>query len=262
MKITEYRSFGLRALRANVFRGRYFWINSGGNKFKTYCDMEHEGGGWQRVFYHRPGTATKCPTGWKEAWVNNGATLYCQRGPPSEGYVPYQRWNEDGDVHFSEVRGWVTLRVQEGATPDGFADNLEATLDTNYMDGLAVEIAHSFLPPRHIFSYVIGRPDYWYRCPSKGASYVSRHPLALPPFQEYSYACDELDTSGAVDANGYYSQQLFYPNQHACTMCPEGMPWFQVGLGETINKTLQFRFVDGRSNDYGISIQWIEIYIR
>ncbi len=241
----------------------YFWIDRGDTKSNYYCDMDHEGGGWQRIFQHLPGSSSKCPQGWKDAWLSGGGTLYCQRGLTSQGYVPYHRWNEDGNVWYSEVRGFVLLRVKEENKPDGFSDDITATLDSEYMDGFAIEVVVPSLPPRNVFSYVIARPDYWYRCPKSGVSYVSQHPQALPPFNEYSFACDELDTAGLVDQDGYYTQVLLYPEQPSgCTMCPEGMPWFQVGFGEAVNKTLQFRFVDTRGADYGISVKKMEIYVR
>ena len=234
---------------------------------QSYCDLQHQGGGWMRVFSHHQDENTSCPLapggakGWKEVWFN-GTKLYCQRGDPSEGYAPYVQWNMDRTEKYSEIRGYVNLRMKGGSSNkgDGFADG-DLSLDQNYMDGVAIEMP--VVPLRHIFSYVIGSKRTGigsHKCPDHGG----RHPTrALPPYYEDSYACDELDPENAdLDSEGYLTRDMFEYGEDTCQQCMAGQPWFQKTLGEEIDAPLRFRIVDGITDDWGITVADMEVYVR
>lgn len=251
-----------------------FWLGEAGEAeegsdslHQRYCDLQHQGGGWLRVFSHRQDVNSSCPLapggtkGWKEEWFNE-THLYCQRGDPSEGYAPYVQWNADRTEQYSEIRGYVNLRMKSGSLNkgDGFASG-DLSLDQDYMDGVAIEMPVT--PLRHVFSYVIGSirtGTSSYRCPDSGGK---QPPSSLPPYYEGSFACDQFDPENeALDEGGYYTSELYFSGEHFCTQCKSGQPWFKKTLGEITDAPLQFRIVDGTTNDWGISVADMEVYVR
>ena len=245
-----------------------FWIKDGaGGAYEAYCDLRHKGGGWMRVISHRQDEDTTCPTstgtgrGWMPMVLINGS-VYCRRGPPDEGYTPEILWNLDGSVAYSEIRGYVNLRllIIEGNNNelDCFSPNRDISLTENYMDGVAIEMP--IIPQRHIFSYVLGRNIGSERCPVYNNGYPP--PKSLPPYAEGFFACDRVNSEFERDEDGFVIMPVFSPLEISCFQCPSGMPWFQVTLGETVNHPLQFRIVDLNDDDWGLSITRMEVYVR
>lgn len=247
--------------------GTFSIKNGAGETYEAYCDLHHKGGGWMRVISHRQDEDTTCPMGtgagggWMPVVLSNGS-VYCRRGPPDEGYTPEIHWNSDGSVTYSEIWGYVNLRmlIIEGNNNelDCFSPNRDISLTENYMDGLAIEMPIS--PQRHIFSYVLGRKLGSERCPTYNNGYPP--PKSLPPYAEGFFACDRMITDLGIDEEGFVITPVLNPREKSCTQCPSGMPWFQVTLGEMVNHPLQFRIVDLNDDDWGLSVANMEVYVR
>ena len=244
--------------------GTFLIKDGAGGTYEAYCDLLHLGGGWMRVFSHHYDKDTTCPTGpgtsrgWMPVVLTNGS-VYCRRGLPSEGYTPEIQWNLDGSVTYSEIRGYVNLRMLaiEGHNNelDCFSPNQDISLTESYMDGVVIEMPIS--PQRHIFSYVLGRKLGNERCPTKNNGYPP--PKSLPPYGEGSFACDRVNSLLDRDGDGFIIDPVFGDE---CLQCPLGVPWFQVTLGETVNHPLQLRIVDLYNDDWGLSVTDMEIYVR
>ena len=233
-----------------------YWLERDGNNYEVYCDMLHQGGGWLRVFsHHQDQINTTCPQGWVNQWMSNSTKLYCLKGTED------LQWNTDGYVEYSEVRGYVVIRVKGGEAPDGFGDDVVSTpIETEYMDGVAIEVFRPHL--RHIFSYVVAITTKWKRCPLPTRAKDTIKPLFMRPFAESSFACQDVDKFGATDADGYYTDYVHSPAYTDCVLCPLGMPWFQVSFGETLKEALQIRFMDGSDTASGTAITDMEVYVR
>lgn len=216
--------------------GLYWLKTDSGQAYQTYCDMYHMGGGWTRVFSHHHDENTACPLGpggettWK-VYNTSGGSVYCQRGSPQDGHVAFVDWNTDQMTAYSEVRGYVVMLYQRNESnlrPDGFFGGSRSTpLDQDYMDGLTIQALAN--PVRHIYSYVLARAQdspKMYGCPKNGGTLP---PTALPPFEEGSFACFELDNDwNDLDGDNFVTQPLFQLEVYYFAESPSGSPWFQV----------------------------------
>lgn len=230
--------------------GLYWLKRNSGQAYQAYCDMYHMGGGWTRIFSHHHNENASCPLGpggevtWK-IYNTSGGSIYCQRGSPQDGYMAYVDWNTDRTIAYSEVRGYVIMLYQRNESnhrPDGFFGGSGSTLNQDYMDGLTIQALAT--PVRHVYSYVLARaqnsPNI-YGCPKNGGTLP---PAVLPPFEEGSFACFELDNNwNDVDSDNFETQPLFQLEVYYFAECPSGSPWFQVSIHDCTNRLYVFNIV-------------------
>ena len=243
-----------------------YWLSEGGGPVQVHCDMSHSGGGWRRVVSFHHDHNESCPTaagneittpGWEGLTLSNGST-YCLRGGWDGGEDGRTAvWNSNRSVSYSEIRGYLQLRLLslggEDGTPDGFAGPGYDIWDDDYADGLSVEIPEPHL--RHIYSYVLGSSEN--KCPQASGT-------ASPPYLLQSggaYVCGHINTLDEVDDDGVYQILPHTPGGSACQNCPSGSPWFEKQLGETLNHPVQLRFL-GHHDDWGIAVAEVELYVR
>ena len=239
----------------------FYWIRktSTSNLEYVYCDMDHRGGGWRRVIYYHSNLNTSCPSGLLAESLFGGTHTYCTRLSDNENFS-YFTWNSNGNVEFSEVRGYVTMKVKESATafPDAFDDRANVNLEYGYQDGF--EFLTGTYPGgilRVFFSYVIGFSS-GDRCPFNGGS---EYNIGRMGYRSYSYACDEIQSGGAIDSEGFFEQDLFNSND-SCIQCPAGSPWFEKTYTRVTNTKVYGRIVNADSDDEEIYLSAVELYVR
>lgn len=247
----------------------FYWLTDdgvGGDLDYAYCDMTYKGGGWRRVVYFHSNINTSCPGNLVNETLSNNAT-YCTKVQNMFRFntdYEYFTWNDDAVVQFSEIRGYVKVRVKGNNTMDGLADNPFNTYENGNLDGIDImarEIGTQF-PDRPFFSYVVAQT--WIipqtstdRCPENGGTGMT---TIMPMYREGIFACDELDRNGPIDSDGFYTQDLFGPD---CVQCPTGNPWFEQRYGSNVMpNTVWIRVTNADDHDEQIYLTDVELYIR
>lgn len=242
----------------------YFWLTGdgvGGQLEYVYCDMKHQRGGWRRAVYFHSNINTTCP-GTLVTETVHGNEIFCtkrQDGRLNQDY-DYFTWNNDQKVKYSEVRGYVTVKVKGNHTLDGWSNNWHSMYENANLDGVDVlvrQIGTPF-PDRPFFSYVVAQTgSFGDRCPENGGTI---HTSVTPSYRDGIYACDEVDLSGAMDSEGFYTQVLFSAE---CAQCPAGSPWFQQKYADAVKPaTIWIRVSNADDHDEKIYFSDIELYVR
>ena len=235
----------------------FYWLgsDSGGLEY-VYCDMEHRGGGWRRVMYYHSGLNTTCPLGLIAETFFSGSHTYCKKF----GGINFSvfSWNNLNSAVFSEVRGYVSLRVKAGYLPDAFSDVPNVVVEYGYIDGFEMFTGpYPSGPFRMIFSYVVGAST-GDKCPSNGGM---EEILGQKGYRDSTYSCDEVDTSSSTDSEGFYTQSLF--DGSGCVQCPPAAPWFERTFpGKQPLSELHGRIVNSDVDDETIYITALEVYVR
>ena len=239
----------------------FYWIRGTGSDLEyVYCDMEHKGGGWRRVLLYHSDSNTTCPGNLVAVSLYSGTHTYCKRDPPALLYSIFE-WNKNEEVQYSEIRGYVNLRVHSGTYPRAFHYYTPTPPEYGVIDG--IDIMAGIFPGgyiRSIFAYIVGSkgisPD---NCPVNGGDEYGTFRLN---YRDYAYACDEIDvTSSSIDSEGIFNQDLFTSTD--CVQCPLGGPWFEIQLANNIpDGRIQFRMVNADAGDDTIYLTDMEIYVR
>ena len=236
----------------------YFWLKNHpyDNPEYAYCDLEHEGGGWRRVVYYHSDTNTSCPSGLVSKPFFGGNHTYCTKQANQDYAIFY--WNDDQTLEFSQIRGYATLRVKTGGSPDGYSNLNYVLPELGALDGL--EFMTGVFPGgyvRKFFSYVVGTKGL-HSCPINGGD---EYGALRRNYRENVYACDELDNSTSLDSEGFYQQELF--SSDSCVQCSAGAPWFQKDYAQVIpNTRVIIRLVSTEDKDEAIYLTDLELYIR
>ena len=220
------------------------------------------------VNFHHDGN-NSCPgfpesetsTEWEGLTLANGS-LYCLRGGWNGG--PEGRsvtWNSGGDVSYSEIRGYVQLRLLSlsgnlGGQGDGFAGPNRDIWYNDYADGMSIEIPDTYL--HHVYAYIIGSETK--KCPEVSGTQP-------PPYLVYSergYVCGHVNSDDSIDENGVYQIAPHITGASGgCKFCQSGSPWFHHQLGELVNHPIRLRFVDYLSHPgVHIALTEVELYVR
>ena len=242
----------------------FYWIRktSTSNLEYVYCDMDHRGGGWRRAIYYHSNLNTSCPSGLLAESFFGGTRTYCTRLQDNENFS-FFTWNSNGNVDFSEIRGYVTMKVKLSgyAMPDAFVDstyNELAILEHGDLDGFEF-LTGPTNGYKVIFAYVIGSSSGFDRCPFNGGV---EYNLFRRGYRTYSYACDEIPIGGALDSEGFHLKELFN-NSDSCVQCPTGNPWFEKTYSGTLENTRVIgRLVNADSDDEELYLSDIELYVR
>lgn len=242
----------------------YYWLSAGGvggSAEYVYCDMVHKGGGWRRVIYFHSDINSTCPGSLVTEAVSSNK-IFCtkrQDGRFNQDY-DYFTWNGDQSLEYSEVRGYVTVRVKGNHSLDGWSNNWNSMYENANLDGIDVlvrQIGTPF-PDRPFFSYVVAQTGaFGDRCPHNGGSLQTS---VTPSYRDRIYGCDEVDLNGPVDSAGFYTQELFGPG---CVQCPAGSPWFEQRYADPVSpSTIWIRVSNAEDHDDKIYFSDIEIYVR
>lgn len=244
--------------------GMYWLLNEtiGGEPYQVYCDMNHKGGGWRRLIYYHSNTSTSCPTGFTTEIIDGESLCKKVQGVKLLGQEDHAlaAWNTDQSIQFTEIRGYIRLRVRYGFPPDGFSDERVKFSAQGHIDGfqfMTTSGGYPSLPYRPYFSYVVGSTTAGHRCPINGGSSEN---IQTQSYRDYTYACDEIDLNGPRDSNDFYQQELF--GSH-CVQCPAGSPWFeQTYAGPLVSTSVYGQLVNTDDTDEYIYLSDIELYVR
>ena len=241
---------------------------------QVYCDMSHSGGGWGRVIHFHHNDNVSCPSfpeshsgaEWSGVMLTNGS-MYCLRAgwngtgtPGDEGRSV--TWNSQGNISYSEIRGYVELRLLifsgEPGQGDGFAGPEINLWEDTFADGLSIEIPIPGSGIRHVYSYILASEER--QCPLLQG-------VQAPPYlmhTENTYVCGHVNSDDPVDENRVYQILPHSPGGGGgCQFCPAGSPWFLKELGERVSSPLRLRFVDHMIQPgVFIAVSDLEIYIR
>ena len=102
--------------------------------------MNHKRGGWRRVIYFHSNINTSCPGSLVAESVSSNRT-YCKKvQDPNRFNLDYEyfTWNDDQSISFSEVRGYVTVKVKGNYSLDGWSDNAQLFYENGNADGVHV----------------------------------------------------------------------------------------------------------------------------
>ena len=246
-----------------------FWLKFGGAPAQRgYCDLTHSGGGWLKVVsFHHDGNDS-CPSypeaqlaqEWEGVSLSNGS-LYCLKGGWREGEGGRSIiWNSERNVSYSEVRGYVQLRLisMEGGQGegDGFRGPNYDIWEDDFADGLTIELLDTHL--RHIYSYIIGSETR--KCPEAQG-------IAGPPYLNNGgrwYACGHINSDDDIDGNGVYQRLPHAVGEGGgCQECSTRSPWFHHNIGEQVSHPISLRLIDYHSHP-GVhtAVADLELYVR
>ena len=198
---------------------------------------------------------------WEGLTLVNGS-LYCLKGGWNGGVEGRSViWNSARNVSYSELRGYVQLRLysENGnlGEGDGFKGHNHDIWNDDYADGLSIELSES--NTRHIYAYIIGSETR--KCPEASGTQP-------PPYLDNGkkgYVCGHVSSDDPVDSNGVYqiSPHTTTAGLGGCQQCPSGSPWFHHQIGEVVNSPIRLRLVDYRTHtDVHIAIAELELYVR
>ena len=197
---------------------------------------------------------------WEGLTLANGS-LYCLKGGWREGEGGRGIvWNSARNVSYSEIRGYVQLRLisLDGSQGegDGFKGQNNDFWEDDFADGLTIELLDTH--QRHIYSYIIASNSR--RCPeasgTQGPPYLSNGGRG--------YVCGHIDSDDNIDESGVYQRSPHTEGElGGCKICPPGSPWFHHHIGEHVDYPIQLRLVDYITHT-GVhtAVADLEIYVR
>ncbi len=220
----------------------------------TYCEMEHFGGGWERVVAFIGGDP--CPGEWQAV---DGPTEGCGRGQAVGGQrvvnfaIPYPYSAVMGRAHawaFGAPDAFDDLQYFPMLDPDYTADgmDLHTTTPRTHLHTFAAAISDNVNWPEKQCPCAGGTPppasigNRW-SCEGAAASYRPADPQPL------TWDADDLlwDGAGAQEA------------------CPTGddAEWFMRTLGDPTTSNIEARIIQTEgSGDEELAVILLELYIR